>query len=205
MGTTGDPNRLSPAGAPRAGGVLAQARGAQGRSGRATGRLPGSAGFVPRAVPQRRTTPLPHLRRLLAAGQGRPGITISGTAAGSPEAGAGLPAAPAPRTRHRGPKAWPWPWLCAGCPPAGSDRAHFLPGPQPRPSRRGHPGEPGHAATPPGRGRVGAACRLAFKPLSTSRTLTGNVRRSVRPSRVGRGPAVPARPSASTIPGSRLA
>ena len=51
MGTTGDPNRLSPADAPRAGGVLAQARGAQGRSGRATGRLPGSAGFVPRAVP----------------------------------------------------------------------------------------------------------------------------------------------------------
>lgn len=35
--------------------------------------------------------------------------------------------------------------------PAGSDRAHFLPAPQPRASR-GHVGERSHAATSPGRG-----------------------------------------------------
>jgi hypothetical protein len=52
MGSTGDPRRCAQPDVLRAGGVLAQARrGAQGRSGHAAGRLPGTVGFVPRAVP----------------------------------------------------------------------------------------------------------------------------------------------------------
>ena len=48
--------------------------------------------------------------------------------------------------------------------PAGSDRAHSLPGPQPRAGRRGHAGEPGHAATPPGRSRSALRAVLPSSP-----------------------------------------
>lgn len=108
MGSTGDPNRLSPARRaagrwrPRAG-----EEGAQGRSGRAAGRLPGSARFVPRAVPvtvpasgvaalyrlrkrpQRRTTPCRTCGDCWQPVRARPGTTISGTAAGGPLRGRG--------------------------------------------------------------------------------------------------------------------
>jgi hypothetical protein len=48
--------------------------------------------------------------------------------------------------------------------PAGSDRAHSLPGPRLRAGRRGHTGEPGHAATLPGRGRSAPKAVLPSSP-----------------------------------------
>ncbi len=116
-----------------------------------------------RKRPQTEDDAVPYLRRLLVAGHGWPGI-ISGTAAGGPPAGAG----PSGCTAHEAlrPEGSAVTQLCAGCQPAsGSDRAHSLPGPQSRAGRRGPAGEPGHAATPPGRGQVSVTGRPAFKAL----------------------------------------
>ncbi len=81
---------------------------------------------------------------------------LDGRAAGSRRAGAGLPwvhrhsaGGTAARRLVRDPGS-----AHAANQPAGGDRAHFPPGPQPRAGRRGLPGDPGHAATSPDRGRV---------------------------------------------------
>jgi hypothetical protein len=108
-----------------------------------------------RKRPQTEDDALPHPRRLLGgpvtAGQASPSL---GRQLAAPGRGRGRllhrhsARGTAARTLSRDPGS-----AQAANQPAGSDRAHSLPGPRLRAGRRDHAGEPGHAATLPGRGR----------------------------------------------------
>jgi len=112
-------------------------------------------------------------RRRLAApaatagwpGHGWPGITTSRRQLAAPGRGRGrllhrhTARGTAARTLGRDPGS-----AQAANQPAGSDRAHSLPGPRLRAGRRSHAGKPGHAATLPGRGRLAPKAVLPSSP-----------------------------------------
>jgi len=117
-----------------------------------------------RKRPQTEDDAVPYLRRLLVA---RSRLARHHLWDGSrrPPAGAGPSGCTGTAHEALRPEGSAVTQLCAGCQPAsGSDRAHSLPGPQSRAGRRGPAGEPGHAATLPGRGRSAPKAVLPSSP-----------------------------------------
>jgi hypothetical protein len=156
--------------------------------------------YRPRKRPQTEDDALPPLRRRLVARSRLARHHHPWDGSRRPLAGGeGPPAAPALRTRHAARRLGRDPGSAqAANRPAGSDRAHSLPGPQPQAGRHGHAGEPGHAATL-GPGRSALRAVMPSNPLNTTRTATGSVRRSARPAAPRQG----TRPGNPRAAGSR--